>query len=189
MSLLNKINKSLVLLFILFFLQSQIITAEENDYKFTLSFNLLNLISNDISQYPIGLEIKTATNIFNKFIFENIFCINYGIQLGYPDYFFYYEPRIRSINLKNKYNPFTGIYFSGGVFIGLGTSNKVIETIQGLDANVGYFYNITEKYFIDTSIGIQYPDYPLARTFRIHYFVPSINFISLRTNISLGIKL
>ena len=99
--------------------------------------------------------------------------------------FFYAEPRIR-YQFQSLENPMDGLYASLGVFGGVGVNGSRVEEMFGGGLNVGYQLTFFEVFFVDASVGLQYPDFPLHRSFRIHYWIEEINYISLRTALSFG---
>lgn len=157
-----------------------------NEMKNGLSFNLLGLITTDVSQYPLGFEFTYVRKLEYGY-WELIGEYDYSLQNNFRSNTFYIEPRFRTNNLLNKELPIGELYLSAGIFGGLGIQNNEVEPMFGIDGNIGLLKNITDIIYADCSVGIQYPDYPLTRSYRIHYLIPEVNYICLRSSLGVGI--
>jgi hypothetical protein len=150
-----------------------------------LSFNFLGLITTDLSQYPLGLEFTYERRIKYGYL-ECIVEYDYSLQNNNSSNTLYFEPRYRTEGISGDDFILGELYLSAGIFCGAGVQNNELEPIFGFDLNMGLFKNITDNFFFNISTGIQYPDFPLTRSYRIHYLIPEINYICLRNNMGMG---
>lgn len=97
--------------------------------------------------------------------------MNYATERGFNAIIAYAEPRFGFPPFFENRDYQISSYFSIGGFAGISGYSDVVEAIFGVDLNVTVKKMLSDSLFIEAAVGIQYPDFPLVRSFRFGFII------------------